>query len=437
MTQTGGDSLHDRLASDATAHRGHVTRASKSSIKTTFADGKADQRDHGRRQDAAPRSDAVAPDTIVLPNAFLGSYAALARRLVGARPGATFRAYIAPAGGSADPRRGRCLRTASRRRSVRSTRRGIRSRSRNPSGELQRQPLDRARRRTAARERAAARPRGRARGHRVGGVTHDVVLAADATSPCASRRSGSTLPAAWRSRPAPPAKLPAIVLVGGSGPTDRDSTVFGIPIMGQIARGARRRRLPRRPLRQARRRPERRTRGGGDDRRLRRGRARGDFVAREAQGRRQAAHRAGRPQRRRVGGAGGGRARQARDGGRPDCRTRPRPAPTVVLEQQAHLLERTKTPDAERRRWSCRSRSTPRCSARARGKAFPIQLRKTADTPWFQQLPVVRSRAPDEGRAAADPHRAGRARHAGAAVSRRQARGACPRAQAQGRRWTS
>jgi pimeloyl-ACP methyl ester carboxylesterase len=31
------------------------------------------------------------------------------------------------------------------------------------------------------------------------------------------------------------ARLPAVVLVGGSGPTDRDSLVFGIPILGQIA----------------------------------------------------------------------------------------------------------------------------------------------------------------------------------------------------------
>ncbi|HEY7291326.1 MAG TPA: alpha/beta fold hydrolase [Vicinamibacterales bacterium] len=41
------------------------------------------------------------------------------------------------------------------------------------------------------------------------------------------------------SRPteAPPAggRLPAVVLVGGSGPTDRDETIAGIPILGQIA----------------------------------------------------------------------------------------------------------------------------------------------------------------------------------------------------------
>ncbi|MEZ5285925.1 MAG: alpha/beta fold hydrolase [Vicinamibacterales bacterium] len=33
------------------------------------------------------------------------------------------------------------------------------------------------------------------------------------------------------------ARLPAVVLIGGSGPTDRDETVAGIPIFGQLARG--------------------------------------------------------------------------------------------------------------------------------------------------------------------------------------------------------
>src|SRR3954464_15815092 len=49
--------------------------------------------------------------------------------------------------------------------------------------------------------------------------------------------SGFTL-AGTISRPssAPaPARLPAVVLVGGSGPTDRDSLVFGVPVLGEIA----------------------------------------------------------------------------------------------------------------------------------------------------------------------------------------------------------
>jgi pimeloyl-ACP methyl ester carboxylesterase len=43
--------------------------------------------------------------------------------------------------------------------------------------------------------------------------------------------------AATLSRPAQAsdARLPAVLLVGGSGPTDRDSVAFGIPILGQIA----------------------------------------------------------------------------------------------------------------------------------------------------------------------------------------------------------
>ncbi len=36
--------------------------------------------------------------------------------------------------------------------------------------------------------------------------------------------------------PTPSGPLPAVVLIGGSGPTDRDETVAGIPIFGQIAR---------------------------------------------------------------------------------------------------------------------------------------------------------------------------------------------------------
>src|SRR5206468_7559058 len=31
------------------------------------------------------------------------------------------------------------------------------------------------------------------------------------------------------------ARLPAVILIGGSGPTDRDGVAFGIPILGEIA----------------------------------------------------------------------------------------------------------------------------------------------------------------------------------------------------------
>ena len=71
-------------------------------------------------------------------------------------------------------------------------------------------------------------------------------------------------------RPSRRVRLPAVVLVGGSAPTDRDETVAGIPILGQLAAALARRRLHRRPLRQARRRAERRAGRDGHARGLRR-----------------------------------------------------------------------------------------------------------------------------------------------------------------------
>ena len=65
------------------------------SLKTTFADGKAvNALTEG--SDSTEKVDAVSADTVVLPNVFFGSYAALAARLAGAAVGAELKAYIAP-----------------------------------------------------------------------------------------------------------------------------------------------------------------------------------------------------------------------------------------------------------------------------------------------------------------------------------------------------
>src|SRR4029453_8173860 len=45
---------------------------------------------------SSTKNDTVAPDPVVLPNAFLGSYAGLAHRLAGQKPGFALRGYIAP-----------------------------------------------------------------------------------------------------------------------------------------------------------------------------------------------------------------------------------------------------------------------------------------------------------------------------------------------------
>ena len=76
-------------------HIDGVVRGQDVALKTTFAGGKAINviAIQGKAQ---PKEDPVADDTVVLPNAFLGSYAALARRLQGKAPGAELRGYIAP-----------------------------------------------------------------------------------------------------------------------------------------------------------------------------------------------------------------------------------------------------------------------------------------------------------------------------------------------------
>ncbi len=72
-----------------------VVRGQDVTLKTTFNGTKAS---NVLAVQGAPQSkvDDVSADTIVLPNTFLGSYAALAMRLQGKIAGAELRAYIAP-----------------------------------------------------------------------------------------------------------------------------------------------------------------------------------------------------------------------------------------------------------------------------------------------------------------------------------------------------
>ena len=94
-----------------------IVRGEEVSVKTAFANGEA-ANEVLQAGSATPstKTDKVAADTIVLPNAFLTSYLVLARRIVGQKPGtqftATSRRRAKSACGSM-PRR----RSASRRRS--------------------------------------------------------------------------------------------------------------------------------------------------------------------------------------------------------------------------------------------------------------------------------------------------------------------------------
>ena len=74
-----------------------TSRGQEATIRSSFANGEATTEVVIAGQSSS-KTDKVSVDALVLPNAFLGSYAALARRLVGQKPGVTFHAYIAPQG---------------------------------------------------------------------------------------------------------------------------------------------------------------------------------------------------------------------------------------------------------------------------------------------------------------------------------------------------
>jgi pimeloyl-ACP methyl ester carboxylesterase len=215
-------------------HIDGVVRGQDVALKTTFAGGKAINviAIQGKPQS---KEDPVAEDTVVLPNAFLGSYAALARRLQGKAPGAALRGYIAPQAEIAltvtavAPERIETPKGV-----VNVTRYALVFSNPPPMGNLivnlwADQNHDLVRMNIPA---------------------QGIELAREDIASAASRTAAFSLPgdepvtipalgfnlAGTITRPNTPAPAPALVLIGGSGPTDRDETVAGIPIFGHLAR---------------------------------------------------------------------------------------------------------------------------------------------------------------------------------------------------------
>jgi pimeloyl-ACP methyl ester carboxylesterase len=215
-------------------HIDGVVRGQDVSLKTTFANGRASNliAVQGKQQ---PKDDPVSADAVVLPNAFLGSYAALARRLHGQAAGTELRGYIAPqaeipirvASATAE-------RIETPRAVINVTRFGIVLSNPPPGGELPvnlwvDQNGDLIRMNIPSQSIELAR--------------EDIASAASRTSSFALPADESvTIPAPGFSlagtitRPKTAGPAPALVLIGGSGPTDRDETVAGIPVFGQLAR---------------------------------------------------------------------------------------------------------------------------------------------------------------------------------------------------------
>ena len=214
-------------------HIDSIVRGQDVSLKTTFANGRATNAIaiQGKVQ---TKEDPVAADTIVLPNAFLGSYAALARRLQGTTAGAVLRAYIAPqaevplAVVSVTPERIETPKSV-----INVTRYALIMRNPPPMGDL---PMN-----------LWADQNGNLIRMQI--PSQSIELAREDIASAASRTTAFSLPgdesvtipalgfnlAATITRPHTTAPAPALILIGGSGPTDRDETVAGIPVFGQLA----------------------------------------------------------------------------------------------------------------------------------------------------------------------------------------------------------
>jgi hypothetical protein len=212
-----------------------VSRGSAFTIRTTFDEGTATSE---IVQAGAPtrKQDAVAADTLVLPNLFFGSYEALARRLASIPDGGTFKAYIAPQAEitiKQNARSSRKIETAARVIDVRTYALTFQ----NPGA-----PVDATVWTDEAghllRFEVPAQSLLYVRSDLASVATRAVTVSREGDLPVRIQGNGFSL-AGTLSKPsgAPPPKgrYPAIILLAGSGPTDRDETVAGIPIFGLLA----------------------------------------------------------------------------------------------------------------------------------------------------------------------------------------------------------
>jgi uncharacterized protein len=213
------------------------TRGATVSLHTEFADGKATN-DLNQSGAVTHKTDEVAADTLVLPNMFFGSYEALALRLASLPDGGSFKAYIAPQAEitvKQNARSSQRIETAKRVVDVRTYALTFQ----NPGS-----PLDA----TVWTDEAGRLVRFEVAAQSLLMVREDFAsVSSRAQVMSRAGDQGVSIPSAGfslagtLSQPAGKATMdakgryPAIVLIGGSGPTDRDETVAGIPIFAQIA----------------------------------------------------------------------------------------------------------------------------------------------------------------------------------------------------------
>ena len=205
-------------------------------LRATFANGTASN-ELTTQGTTTPKDIPVSADAVVLPNTFLGSYAALAHRLQGLKPGAELRAYVAPQ--IEVPVRvaeAATEKIETPRETIAATRMLLKIVNPPPapeldmtvwvdgSGGLLRMSIPSQMLELAREDIASAGTRTSAFS-----IPGDERVSIPAT--------GFILAGTITKSAAATGQLPAVVLIGGSGSTDRDETVSGIPVFGHLARG--------------------------------------------------------------------------------------------------------------------------------------------------------------------------------------------------------
>jgi pimeloyl-ACP methyl ester carboxylesterase len=211
-----------------------TVRGQSTTIRTVV-DGTAAKSDINTAGQPTQKSDAIDPSALLLlPNSFFGPYEALAARLKTAAAGSEIPAYLVPqasvsvAVGESSPEH---IQTAGRLVTGRRTRITLVLPGARLDADLWTDDGGRMIRFSVPAQSLE--------------VVREDIAAVSSRSVTISRpndqqinipSNGFSL-AGTLSKPAQAgaARLPAVVLVGGSGPTDRDSLAFGIPIFGQIA----------------------------------------------------------------------------------------------------------------------------------------------------------------------------------------------------------
>ena len=201
----------------------------------TVVDGTAATTDVSVAGQQTQKSDTIDPNALLLlPNSFFGPYEALAARLKTADVGSQIPAYLVPqtsvsvAVGASTPEQ---IQTAGRLVTGRRTRITLVLPGARLDADLWTDGAGRMMRFSVPAQSLE--------------VVREDIAAVSSRSVTISRpndqqvsipSNGFSL-AGTLSMPATPSvtRLPAVVLVGGSGPTDRDSLAFGIPILGQVA----------------------------------------------------------------------------------------------------------------------------------------------------------------------------------------------------------